>query len=187
MLGREEEETGNERGIGSRKEFLSIPSEKQTNKTPIRPVTSSLLQAGAPSWRKAREELLHKKTTGAKADSPKKTSRPAPTTLRAAFSRVATRHFRGGAVSGAGRCPRRLAGLQPPSRALDYIWSKLGASRTGAALPGWVVRSGSAQGRRVRASEPGFGPPPPRPARPAPPSAPSLGSATARFHSNAAP
>lgn len=149
-------------------------------------MASSLLQAGAPSWRKARERAaLH--GYGSKPDSPKKTSPPVPTTLRAAFSPVATRHFRGGAVSGAGRCPRRLAGLQPPSRALDYIWSKLGASRTGAALPGWVVRSGSAQGRRVRASEPGFGPPPPRPARPAPPSAPSLGSATARFHSSAAP
>jgi hypothetical protein len=117
----------------------------------------------------------------------KKPSRPAPTTLRAAFSRVASRHFRGGPASGAGRCPRRLVGLQPPSRALDYIWSKLGASRAGAALPGWVVRSGSARGRRVRVSEPGLGPPPPRPARPAPPSALSLGSATARFHSSAAP
>lgn len=187
MQGTEREEAGNERGIGSRKEFLSIPSEKQTNKIPHGPWLQVFSKPGRQAGGKLERDLPHKKATGAKPDNPKKTSRPAATTLRAAFSRLVTRHFRGGAVSGAGRCPRRLAGLQPPSRALDYIWSKLGASRTGAALPGWVVRSGSAQGRRVRASEPGFGPPPPRPARPAPPSAPSLGSATARFHSSAAP
>lgn len=64
-----------------------------------------------------------------------------------------------GTHEGAGRCPRRLVGGQPPSRALDYIWSKLGASRAGAALPGWVrpqrLRAGraGASGSRSRASD----------------------------------
>lgn len=146
------------------------------------------MRAKRPSWSEPPPPLSMGTERGREQPRPPRSAHAAPPP--ASCSRAAASSSRAASSASARPPPPPPRGLssssaQPPPPGRARGRARRGAEPYYSAGPGGVAKP--ARGRRVRVSEPGLGPPPPRPARPAPPSALSLGSATARFHSSAAP